>query len=1339
MLGNNHQQSQVHTVHQNKQSFSMSSASLSSSFSSSAASSMLLPAVPPSISSQSDILTSDHSTSSPSATFKSLPGGPAPSLPPPSSPPTSSMGQVYSRPQVPAASFSPSPVPSTLGGSGSSTGFRFGRAFVGRRKKTEVIGSSSASSHKSGKGKEPQSSDGSSIQVASGRHQLGAKQLTLQLASHVFSKKHSASSPASPATSLAPPPLPPKPGQSYPSSRLAPVNTNVDKRISIITTSSPSLAPALDFLRRAEEPGDLTASKENDRKDNEKLDAKEIRRKSDSTMSHHTIRAGFGTRTPRPVSMAESLQSTHTVVPVNKRLSAFLTEPENSMPEEEDTEKTDDKEHTSFKSRSSRRTSPNSSVKIRNRRSQSLSLGPPLALMLSAPEVAHPSLSLEAIPSTGARSVSEERERPAVSREGAMTTFASLPSSSGRPAGLGGRLNFAASTDSRASSPSPRVERTLPDLPQSPRRSPLAPQSVQSPPTFRQTAISMTSGFAPAAGLARRAVEKMGRVWGVKNSGSNSGQTASSPVGPGPTSFSAARGPVSRASSSNSEPHQHSKKQRHTPQAPSGSWSINSAGSSSLSDSEGLSMSAAGPFLGKRFRGAMRPTPTGAGVAGGLVFRRDLKTCVRDTAIDAVRSTIRARRFEDNGNGIEDGVTRSEPSAVLESRQLPALVVRCAQHIRTWGVQELGLFRVSGRSSHVARLRAEFDTGADYDIAQCNPGDLDPHAVASVFKAYLRELPEPILTNELTRFFEAAMSSERIANNAHEAAQGTKVSPSSPKNGLPALRKPPSLSTLAMPTFAGPHPPSEALRRSLSSLISRLPQENRDLLLTVIELINMTANRSQETKMPLSNLLLVLHPSLNMNPSLLQALCESEGIWDGVQVPVSGLPAVAEPDDAAMYDGDSPAPEAEDEMVREEGNDDTPVNGQRPLEKAAEEISCVEDLNLVQDDNRFARPLPEVPASEGRDGGHRNLPASVYMDCISGVHTTSQSSIPADSSYTSEAETPAPTNSSETSPSFTPTDDSSSVSHMSENRPSTPTSVVFKLTNPYSPPSLTSSAESLSTPSMSSASPMHSSKHLPLGDDYSKSQASDSPHSPIIDDESIHLPLPGSPRRSLYDQQFQFPTTGEINPRTSIIHQKSTPSLPSPSHADVPRSNSLASRARRLKKPSLHLLFHKGSASPMSPGSRSPAVTSAASTSVQSPFLQAQSRPSSASDSSPGSMVTAPQSSRYSFPPVLNTAIDSSSISLALGIEEDEETSDDDVGTVSKDHMLSSAQRTPPITAALATQTSPGGLQSSPLRSAGSDMSYCHLDIDLADDGEFEEGDWTQSVLLAAGSEGRWH
>lgn len=40
--------------------------------------------------------------------------------------------------------------------------------------------------------------------------------------------------------------------------------------------------------------------------------------------------------------------------------------------------------------------------------------------------------------------------------------------------------------------------------------------------------------------------------------------------------------------------------------------------------------------------------------------------------------------------------------------------------------------------TRVLRMRLVF-TGVDYDMSGCAPGDLDPHAVASIFKAYLRE------------------------------------------------------------------------------------------------------------------------------------------------------------------------------------------------------------------------------------------------------------------------------------------------------------------------------------------------------------------------------------------------------------------------------------------------------------------------------------------------------------------------------------------------------------------------------------------------------------------------
>lgn len=707
MFGNHHHSHDHHVVNFKQPQFSMSSASLSSSLSTSTPSSTLLPAG----ASQFDISTSDQLPTFCSPTLKSHSGGPisSPTLYSFSSPP--SMGQVNSRPEVATPPLSPSrPSPSAS----PSSGFRFARAFAGRLKKLDTVNASSVSSQNSSRVKEHQSGDESlpgSSRSTTPRPSYGAKQLTLQLASHVFSKKHSGSAPVSPAVSLVPPPPPPKIAVPHSVSHLSPVNTNIDKRVSVMTTTSP-IAPALDFMCRADEASEFASSKENERRELDRSELKEIRRKSDSTLSHHTIKPGFGTRNPRPVSMAESLQSNHTIVPASKRLSAFLTEADNCMPEEEDGESIAE-QACPTPLRSFHRGSPASSIKVgRDRRSQSLNLGPPLVLIPSTPDctAATASMSMDTIPAV-LRSMSEDKER-----SGAAVTLSSLASSTRRSPPVASRTNGICS----GSSSPLRSVRNLPEIPAQ-RRFPPTSTAPPSPASFRQTAISIT-GLAPAAGLARRAVEKMGRVWGKAS------PTSSYPSAHGSTlSFSSTRSsPLSRASSGNDE--LPNKTHRHAPQASSASWSISSA--SSASDHDGF-LSSPGPIIGKRLRGPVRFSPKGASVAGGLVFGRDLKTCVRDTAIDSVRNALRIKEFDNSTIRDADSTASSDPSVPslpLESRRLPAIVVRCAQHILTWGIQELGLFRyvlipykrvsaspflcsVNGRASHVAKLRSEFDTG----------------------------------------------------------------------------------------------------------------------------------------------------------------------------------------------------------------------------------------------------------------------------------------------------------------------------------------------------------------------------------------------------------------------------------------------------------------------------------------------------------------------------------------------------------------------------------------------------------------------------------------------------
>ncbi|KZT19914.1 RhoGAP-domain-containing protein [Neolentinus lepideus HHB14362 ss-1] len=1254
---------------------SQSSSSLSSSFSSSAASSMLMHAAPPSDSSQSDIASPDISASptTPSSKKRFF-STPTIFSPQPRSSSLAGMGQALSKGQ-PTSSGGPNSR-SVSPDAPSSAGQKLKRAFAGRRKKTaEVSPASSSVKMPASRGKEraadlsppsiaPSSSNDSRLQYRTQPLRLpsGAKQMTLQLATstlQVFSNRRGLlSSKSSPL----PPPLPPKPpgmavSRSTPTTSpppVPPINTShsasstspptkQDHRSSVIPTS-PSIVPALDFLRAsdnavAEEP------RPRERRDPEKESEKEIWRRSDSTMaSHSTIRPGAGSRSPRPLSIAESLQSTSTVMAVNKRLSSIITDADYATPEEDVSD--DSEPHAAPAPRA---TTPPPSTKARHRRSVSLTLGSPFQLKPKSPaggELSRtPEFEVDA-PSFSGRSFTEPKTLPPArdspgfnkaSATGFISPMRNHDSLAPPDPSFKGRLVAWNTTSSSASgrgfdpSPEPSAEkRTTSD--------------AQTSQSVRQTAISMTSGFAPAAfGFGKRAVEKMGRAWGGLTSSSSSGYSSSSSTAP--SSFSSGKGgdfhPLGRVHSNQSVSSQSNAsgsfpgklKQRRTPNAPSATWSISSsATSSSVSGEEGFAATPSGPTLGKRLRGPLRMI-SGSGAVSGLVFGRDLKSCVRETAVDSGRWDLGDNDHASPGHR-RQMTRRLDREAVgekaLEDRMVPALVVRCAQHLLRWGIEEEGLFRISGRSSHINKLRAEFDTGADYDISACSPGDLDPHAVASIFKAYLRELPEPILTHALIPYFDAAMTAENNARSAEESevrVQRTSRGgglPSGPKNGSPGLRKPPSLSTLAMPNFSGIRPPSQPLLKALSSLISRLPTENCDLLRTVTELIKETAKRHKDTKMPLSNLLLVFCPSLSMGPPLLRVLCEAECIWDG------------------------PLKDAEDPHVIDIRADPSPVIDIQRREDEDDAVgSDGEDVDVAET-SAGAEPSARETKDEGEDKSDTEGDAVMHFPLVAKRRIMRPA-------VSSAVRSPSPLKASSLAPSqidsiyasaITPSDSASyqddAASYVSAS--DVPSSGASEhLYNPNSPPALTSSADSLATPSTMSEDPMLP-RALPVDYDIAQDKAFSSfsqPSSPKIADSS-NLPLPPSHGRIGTGSPVPFPSELEMAARPSL--DRSRPVALSlvdvgRGREDHFRSASTAGtplpRVPRVKKPSLHLLFTKRkSGSPIASPSRQSGL---------SPYLHTAAT-SSSSISMPGTAVTAPQTSTSSLPPKLDLSIESSPI-----------------------------------------------------------------------------------------------
>jgi len=79
---------------------------------------------------------------------------------------------------------------------------------------------------------------------------------------------------------------------------------------------------------------------------------------------------------------------------------------------------------------------------------------------------------------------------------------------------------------------------------------------------------------------------------------------------------------------------------------------------------------------------------------------------------------------------------------------LPAPVYRCIECLEKNGASnEEGIFRLSGSSRVIKDLKERFNTEGDVKLLDGEPYDM--HAVASVLKLFLRELPVSVLTREL--------------------------------------------------------------------------------------------------------------------------------------------------------------------------------------------------------------------------------------------------------------------------------------------------------------------------------------------------------------------------------------------------------------------------------------------------------------------------------------------------------------------------------------------------------------------------------------------------------------
>ncbi|KAK3300803.1 uncharacterized protein B0H64DRAFT_316110 [Chaetomium fimeti] len=149
---------------------------------------------------------------------------------------------------------------------------------------------------------------------------------------------------------------------------------------------------------------------------------------------------------------------------------------------------------------------------------------------------------------------------------------------------------------------------------------------------------------------------------------------------------------------------------------------------------------------------------------------------------------------------------------------LPAVVYRCIQYLDTKNaIFEEGIFRLSGSNLVIKQLRERFNVEGDINLLT-DEQYYDIHAIASLLKMYLRELPSTILTNDLRTQFIAVTE---MTNQKEKMA-------------------------------------------ALGELVERLPQANAALLKYLISFLIKIIDHSDVNKMTVRNVGIVFSPTLNI-------------------------------------------------------------------------------------------------------------------------------------------------------------------------------------------------------------------------------------------------------------------------------------------------------------------------------------------------------------------------------------------------------------------------------------------------------------------------------------------
>ncbi|KAM9424752.1 active breakpoint cluster region-related protein isoform 2-T2 [Pholidichthys leucotaenia] len=96
-----------------------------------------------------------------------------------------------------------------------------------------------------------------------------------------------------------------------------------------------------------------------------------------------------------------------------------------------------------------------------------------------------------------------------------------------------------------------------------------------------------------------------------------------------------------------------------------------------------------------------------------------------------------------------------ETVAQQEGVLVPHVVRCCVEEVERRGMDEVGIYRISGTTSDISMLKTAFDSNLREAVTRLRTAEVN--AVSGVLKLYLRELPEPLIPTELFQSLATAL------------------------------------------------------------------------------------------------------------------------------------------------------------------------------------------------------------------------------------------------------------------------------------------------------------------------------------------------------------------------------------------------------------------------------------------------------------------------------------------------------------------------------------------------------------------------------------------------------